>query len=311
MGKNMKINKNTIVKGLQNLHLMEGSLIMAHCSLSAFGFVAGGANTIIDAIMEVIGETGTLLVPTHTGSFSPEKAFDLHKSPSRVGAFTETLRLRQGALRSFHPTHSDVAFGKLAYELIKDHQNTTAVGRLSPVGKLLSLEGYILLLGVDFDACTTIHAIEEMLDLPYSRNDTGYVVKDGGVIAWSLKKAPGHSAGFVKISPYLQCEGLISETKIGNARVQLVKASDLVRVGTTLLTKNPGALLDNQILKTQLQNTEKELHRIQKLLNEHKSGQSTDVTSEEFAISKQKEQDTKERVNILKKQLKASKNGNR
>jgi aminoglycoside 3-N-acetyltransferase len=237
------ITRDRIKNRLIELGLKAGDLVMLHSSLSSMGHVEGGAETVIDAILDVLGNEGTLMVPTHTGCRTPnEPSFDLYNTPSGMGKITECLRLRKGALRSLHPTHSDCAIGALAFELVKDHQQTTPVGPLSPVGKFMSYGGYVLLLGVGFEACTAIHVLEQRRHM-LTGHDTAYILDHGQALPWPRTETPGHSGGFGKIEPLLRQKGLLKEIKIGRANVMMVHTSDLQRVGNAMLDKDPTALL--------------------------------------------------------------------
>jgi len=87
--------------------------VLVHSSLSSLGCVEGGADAVIDALLDVLGPGGTLVVPTLTGteSLSAENPprYDPDATPCWTGRVPETLRRRPGAMRSLHPTHSVAA----------------------------------------------------------------------------------------------------------------------------------------------------------------------------------------------------------
>ena len=62
-----RVDKDVIVQGLRELGLREGDLMVVHSSLSSFGYVVGGPDTVIDALLETVGPRGTVIMPTHTG----------------------------------------------------------------------------------------------------------------------------------------------------------------------------------------------------------------------------------------------------
>jgi len=51
---------------LRALGVRPGDLVLAHSSASNLGFVVGGAQAIVQALLDVIGPDGTLVVPAHT-----------------------------------------------------------------------------------------------------------------------------------------------------------------------------------------------------------------------------------------------------
>ena len=59
------LTKREIAQHLKALGVQPAMTLMVHSSLSALGQVEGGADAVIDALLEVIGPQGTLLMPTH------------------------------------------------------------------------------------------------------------------------------------------------------------------------------------------------------------------------------------------------------
>ncbi|MCZ6459876.1 MAG: AAC(3) family N-acetyltransferase [Gammaproteobacteria bacterium] len=159
-----------------------GCLLNVHSSLSQIGWVAGGAQAVISALQEVIGPTGTLMMPAHTGHLSdpgnwnsppvPEPwwqiirdempAFDPALTPTRnMGVIAETFRTYPAVLRSPHPWVSFTARGPHAGELTADHPTEVMFGEPSPIAKLYELDGFVLLLGVDHANNSIIHLAED------------------------------------------------------------------------------------------------------------------------------------------------------
>mgnify|MGYP004525373739 FL=1 len=60
------ILKEEIVQKLREVGLEKGDVVMAHTSLKRMGYVCGGAQTVIEALMEVVGENGTIMMPTQS-----------------------------------------------------------------------------------------------------------------------------------------------------------------------------------------------------------------------------------------------------
>jgi len=112
------VSKEDIKSGLRQLGLKPGALVMVHSSLSSFGYVEGGAETVINALLETVGPEGTVMVPTYsinrrrldTGEeeFLP---YDAEKTPVWTGTIPETFRKRTEAIRSANSTHSLAAIG--------------------------------------------------------------------------------------------------------------------------------------------------------------------------------------------------------
>ena len=60
------ILKEEIVQKLREVGLEKGDAVMVHTSLKRMGYVCGGAQTVIEALMEVVGKDGTIMMPTQS-----------------------------------------------------------------------------------------------------------------------------------------------------------------------------------------------------------------------------------------------------
>ena len=58
--------KETILDALEKVGVTSGQTIMVHTSLSSLGFVCGGAQTVIEALLESVGSDGTIMMPTQS-----------------------------------------------------------------------------------------------------------------------------------------------------------------------------------------------------------------------------------------------------
>mgnify|MGYP003446583538 FL=1 len=122
--------KQDIKAALERLGVYNGQILMVHTSLSALGFVCGGAQTVIEALMEAVGPDGTLMMPTQSWKNldptagvhweEPEQwwdlirqnwpAYDKRITPTNtMGAVAEMFRSWPGTLRSDHPARSVAA----------------------------------------------------------------------------------------------------------------------------------------------------------------------------------------------------------
>jgi len=165
-----------------SLGIKSGWLLNVHSSLSQIGWVAGGAQAVLAALLQVIGSNGTLMMPAYTGHLSdpchwkappvPEDwwqiirdkmpAFDPVLTATRnMGIIAESFRSYPGVLRSNHPWVSFAARGARAAELTAEHPLQSLFGESSPMAKLYELDGYILLLGVDHGNNSCIHLAED------------------------------------------------------------------------------------------------------------------------------------------------------
>lgn len=147
-----------------------GDTILVHSSLSALGDFPDKARTITEALVNVLTEKGTLLMPslTYKSVTKENPVFNLNETPSCVGGLTEFFRTQPGVVRSLHPTHSVCAFGRNSSILTASHLNdNTPCGENSPFNKMRYFYGKILFLGCSLNTNTSMHGVEELHEPPY------------------------------------------------------------------------------------------------------------------------------------------------
>lgn len=166
MNQDYEILKND----LYALGLRKGDAVLIHSSYRSMGGLEGGIQTFIDAMMAVIGDTGTLVAPTLSFKYvtADNPVFDYCNTPSCVGAISEFVRCMDGARRSIHPTHSCTCYGYKQDWYAQGHENDrTPVGENSPFYKLHEDGGKILMLGCSLKPNTSFHGIEEKFGCSY------------------------------------------------------------------------------------------------------------------------------------------------
>ena len=232
------LTKSDLVFSLELIGIRSGDTLLMHSAFTAIGEVEGGADTVIDAFLEVLGEDGTLVMSTLTGWASP---FDRDSSPSAVGWISECFRRRPGVLRSMHPVHSVAAYGKNAAFLTSGHETCpTGCGDGTPYHKLEQLGAKVMLLGVDMDRNTIMHMTEEREDLAYLLSltipaPTYTPDKD----TFTLTKFPPGHRDFLSATPVLRKSGVMTEGKLGNAVVKVMDIPRLTAVLGQALKEDP------------------------------------------------------------------------
>ena len=175
------VSLESLIADLSALGLQSGDIAFVHTSVSALGWVCGGAVTVIQALLAALGPQGTLVMPAHSGGLSEPRnwqnppvppdwwsfiratmpAFDLRITPTGgIGATAELFRTWPGVSRSDHPTSSMAASGPRAEEILREHPLDDPLGDRSPLGRLYELQAKVLLLGVGHDSNTSLHLAE-------------------------------------------------------------------------------------------------------------------------------------------------------
>lgn len=161
---------------LHAVGLRPGACVMVHSSVDRFIGFSGTPLDVLKAIQSVLGDTGTLMMPTmpFTGlasDYTKSHTLDVRRSASRMGIMTELLRRMPETVRSVHPTHPVAVWGKDAAPIAENHPHArTPCGKGSPFHELLTRKGSILLIDVDIQAMTFFHTLEELYEekLPHS-----------------------------------------------------------------------------------------------------------------------------------------------
>ncbi|WP_114750993.1 AAC(3) family N-acetyltransferase [Pleomorphovibrio marinus] len=159
-----------LVEDLFKLGLCNGDNVLVHSSLSSLGTMTNKASMLCEALLEVLGREGTLLVPalSYRTVTKDHPYFDHAHTPSCVGGFTEFFRKFPGTYRSIHPTHSVCAYGKNAEMLTRQHlKDKTPVGPNSPFRLLQEMDGTLLFIGCGLKPNTSMHGVEELSQPPY------------------------------------------------------------------------------------------------------------------------------------------------
>ncbi|RKU24149.1 AAC(3) family N-acetyltransferase [Candidatus Poribacteria bacterium] len=258
----------TTVESLQAdfeaLGVKEGVVLLLHSSLSAIGWVCGGAVAVIIALQEVLGETGTLVMPTHSTDLSdpsqwknppvPEvwwqtiretmPAYDPDLTPTRsMGKIAETFRKQSGVLRSSHPQSSFCARGPQASSIINNHALAYGFGEHSPLARIYDLDGSVLLLGVDHSSNTSIHLAEYRADFPSKRvvREGAPILQAGSRIWATFEDIDVDDSDFDRLGgDFLRSDTgkVVQRGKVGIAECQLMPQRAVVNFAVDWLEKN-------------------------------------------------------------------------
>lgn len=253
--------KEDLKKGFEELGIKEGDNVIVHISLGSLGFVCGGAQIVIEALLETLTDRGTLLMPTQSWKNSdPEAgvhweepiewwqlirenwpAYDKDITPTNtMGAVAEMLRKWPEAKRSTHPARSFAAKGANAEYLIKDHDLCDIFGEGSPIGKLYAIDGKVLLIGVGHDKNTSIHLADVRAKYPgkrYAKESSAMMVD--GTRQWvTYETLVVDGEDFERIGETFEATASVNKAKIGNAVVTCMSQRDIVDFAVQWIENN-------------------------------------------------------------------------
>lgn len=243
--------KQDIKDALEKVGLKPGQAIMVHTSLSSLGFVCGGAQPVIEALLETVGEDGTIMMPTQSWkNLDPEAgvhweepeewwqiirdnwpAYDKNITPTNtMGAVAEMFRNWQGTLRSDHPARSVAAWGKKAQYLTENHDLSNIFGEGSPIAKLYELDGYVLLIGVDYDKNTSIHLADVRAEYPskHMAKESSAIMENGQRVWKTYETLFVDGEDFIDIGKAFEDAYDVKKVELGNGTLRFMRQRDLV-----------------------------------------------------------------------------------
>lgn len=255
------LTKEDLIRQFKASGVAAGQTIFVHTSLKKLGFVIGGAETLIRALLEIVGEEGTLMMPSQTWKNldpstgvhweEPEEwwpmirehwpAYDKEVTPAiGMGVVAEMFRKWPGAYRTNHPARSVAAVGKHAEYLTSEHDLSNIFGKNSPVDKLYELDGYVLLIGVGYDKNTSLHLAEVRANFPGKQfaNESSAILVNGKREWVTYSTQAVDDEDFVRLGAEYDQAHSIAVHKVGDADVRFIKQRPLVDWTVAWMEKN-------------------------------------------------------------------------
>lgn len=241
--------KSTLAAAFAKVGLEAGDTVLVHSSLSKIGWVCGGAEAVILALLQVLGPKGTLVVPTHSTDNSdpakweqppvPENWWETIRQNTPVynpkttktramGAIPELFRTLPGTVRSGHPQTSFAAIGPQAKFITDSHHLDSMLGEDSPLARLEDLDAKIMLLGVGFDVCTMMHLAEYRLETA-PREQNWFAIDVHGQHVWkAVEDVAVDNDDFEAIGKEFVAAAGITPGKVGDAVCHIFTTKALV-----------------------------------------------------------------------------------
>lgn len=262
------ITRSRLVADLRKIGVREGGVLMVHTRMSAIGWVVGGSETIVRALLDRLGPAGTLMAYAgwednpydlhawpevwqrsyleELPAFDPELSEAVHEH----GRVPERIRTWPGARRSSHPEASIVAVGAKAGWITDHHRRDDGYGEDSPLARLVEARGQVLLLGAPLETITLLHHAEALARIPGKRRVTYRMpVLEGGRRVWvtftdidtsdpgplPYAEVLGDADAFEVIARAALASGCGVTGRVGQARSHLFEADALLAVAVDWL----------------------------------------------------------------------------
>jgi len=274
------LKHDDLVADLRSAGFRAGDIIMVHSSLSSIGKVEGGAATVIESLIDLLTDEGTLIMPCYNSAESflrnlkHGQLLDLRTSPSATGKITEVFRTHQGVLRSSHPFSSSCAIGKNAEYATNGHEMAPEVCHAdSPVGRLVELKGKVVGIGIPIaQGLGVAHYMEDTWDgFPFevhtSRFPVKYINSSGEMVDREICRFdPGIARTRIdypegawiceRLTSHLARKGILKRFKFGDAESWVMQTDVLFEELKRLAAKHVTMYLTENELNDKNKDTE-------------------------------------------------------
>ncbi len=245
---NAKITKQRIIRDLKAIGVKERDHLGLGLSFKRIGYVKGGPEALIDALIEAVGPEGTIMMNAYSEFFYPAEVrlgwidyvFDPDLTKVNTGIVPETFRQHKNSIRSQHPTNSVAAVGKFAKYLTDGHDENAS--SYLPYSRLADINGKYLAIGIGDRLVGFRHQAQcaaGLLEVVPWRRVVKYRDADGEIKTFDLRDRGGCTKRLPELVSHLRTQGLSQDGKIGMARAVLVPAKESLEIMTNLLKNNP------------------------------------------------------------------------
>ncbi len=237
------LNKAKLTKAFYELGIRKGMALEVHSSLSSFGFVEGGAEAVIDALIECVGEDGSIFMPSlclsdeleltdedkAMGITSKIKVLPENATKTAMGIISDTFRQRADVMTGSGIIRTS-GWGKNAKQAV--------TGGLDYV---IHNGGKALMLGVDIYKLTAMHYVENLL--PQKINDifapSNQINEKYPPDKWFIEAGTPPVKAWYTIQDMAYRKGIIKDGYIGKCKYMFFDVWDVVSIYKNELENNP------------------------------------------------------------------------
>jgi len=237
---------------LQQLPVEPGDGLLVHSALQFLGKPGPGPQIYLDALLETIGEQGTLAVPTFNFAFCTGEVFNRAATPSSgMGVFSELVRMHPAACRTPHPMQSLAVIGRHRTDLCR-RDTPGAFDDGSAFERMLELDFKLLLLGAPVQSASIVHYVEQRHPVPYRYWKTfpgtvvdGETSRQAEYRMFVRDEAVQPELVLAPIEDELKRDGLWYEQPLNYGRIAVCSLLDFTADTARLLRRDPWALILN------------------------------------------------------------------
>lgn len=237
------MNKNELISEFKRIGITEGMELEVHSSLSSFGYVEGGAETVIEALIECVGESGSIFMPAlrlsppielteddrNMGITVKIKVLPENAQSTDMGIIADTFRQRKDVI---------TGEGVIRTSGWGVHASEAAKGGLDHV---IHNGGKALLLGVDIYKLTAMHYVEDILPKEISNifEPNKEILKKYPPDKWLIEAGEPPVKPWYTIQDKAYRKSLIKDGYIGKCRYMFFDIWDVVSLYKEELENDP------------------------------------------------------------------------
>jgi len=243
--------RRDMIEALKMAGLEKGDLVLFYVSLAMLGMGEGITSQetmnqlFLDCVREVLGEEGTMFVPTYSYSLCKGEVYDSATTPGTIGAFPEYFRQRPGVIRSEEPILPVAGLGPAAEDVFRDLP-PTSYGHGCVYDRLARRGAKICTVGLRLNWATFRHFIEEIYEVPfrYRKVFTGPVLRNGReeIVSWTYSvRLWGENAmpDGVRLADMAVADGVTTTVQLGRNTIFCIGAKDYVEYAGKKLKDDP------------------------------------------------------------------------
>ncbi|MCW0256642.1 AAC(3) family N-acetyltransferase [Campylobacter lari] len=241
---------------LQNLGIKKGDILYIHSEIFNFGIPMINLHdlqkNIIDCFFEIIGNEGTLIIPTFTYSFCDNKVYDKLNSKTRIGVLNEFFRKLPEVKRTNDPLFSFAVKGAKEKLFLKD--TDSCFGKNSVFDVLTQQNAKLVLFGGRYVDHSYIHYIEEYMKVSYRfyKNFSGEIIDENGnktnknIMYYCRHLDINSETSIESVLKMLVQDDNIRSENFANAEISIIDIKNFFESGIKILAKNEKALLKQE-----------------------------------------------------------------
>lgn len=240
------IDKNSLMQDIKQLGVQAGDILHLKVSMRSIGNIKGGAATLLNVLLDIVGKEGTLVSDAFIDVFplplnkQQESIIADDNTKSYAGAFANEMIKHTDMRRSKHPVQKYVAIGKLAENLCYNHIPES--GAYDLLNEMAKMGAKNLTIGTKVLGVGTTHVAIDLLGFKRKLINKGvnYRTTNDKVKLAKVNWNGGCAKGFSKFIPYYRNnEGVLGEANIGNAIGLLTSMKKTLQIEMGILKEHP------------------------------------------------------------------------